>query len=177
MNRRNFTRGLLGAMAMAMAPIAAVAGPYQKYHTALKMFDDVVEANNQRRVVDGMHRGEVYSWQIESEARDLIHVRLDALLEFVHANFVIPDPNNKDAHRATGEVLRGFQYDKNWNRIDGPNVEDEFRKIPPVIMEEVWPIAMMRLILRDYGMPINHRKLKQFKAFHDRYAYYILNDA
>ncbi len=175
MDRRNFIRGLLGTMAMAMAPIAAVAGPYQKYHTALGMFDELVEANQQRRVIQGF-MPETFDYKQDHEMKDLLHVRLDALLEFVHANFAIPDPNNKDAHRATAKVLRG-SYDEKWNRILEAPLEEQFRKIPPVLMEEVWPIAMMKLILWDYGMPINHRKLKQFKTFHDRYAHYILHDA
>lgn len=30
--------------------------------------------------------------------------------------------------------------------------------------------------LRDYNLPINHRELKQFKGFHDKYGKYILED-
>lgn len=30
--------------------------------------------------------------------------------------------------------------------------------------------------LRDYQLPINHRELKQFKAFHEKYGKYILED-
>ncbi len=30
--------------------------------------------------------------------------------------------------------------------------------------------------LRDYQLPINHRELKEFKAFHEQYAKYILED-
>lgn len=30
--------------------------------------------------------------------------------------------------------------------------------------------------LRDYGLPINHRQLKTFKGFHDKYGKYILED-
>lgn len=30
--------------------------------------------------------------------------------------------------------------------------------------------------LRDYGLPINHRQLKNFKTFHDKYGKYILED-
>jgi hypothetical protein len=30
--------------------------------------------------------------------------------------------------------------------------------------------------LRDYQLPINHRQLKEFKAFHDKYSKYILED-
>ena len=30
--------------------------------------------------------------------------------------------------------------------------------------------------LRDYALPINHRQLKTFKAFHDKFGKYILED-
>jgi hypothetical protein len=30
--------------------------------------------------------------------------------------------------------------------------------------------------LRDYQLPINHRDLKSFKSFHDKYGKYILED-
>jgi hypothetical protein len=30
--------------------------------------------------------------------------------------------------------------------------------------------------LRDYSLPINHRQLKQFKVFHDKYGKYIMED-
>jgi hypothetical protein len=30
--------------------------------------------------------------------------------------------------------------------------------------------------LRDYNLPINHRQLKTFKGFHDKYGKYILED-
>jgi len=30
--------------------------------------------------------------------------------------------------------------------------------------------------LRDYALPINHRQLKTFKTFHDKYGKYILED-
>jgi hypothetical protein len=30
--------------------------------------------------------------------------------------------------------------------------------------------------LRDYQLPIDHRKLKNFKEFHSKYGSYILDD-
>jgi len=30
--------------------------------------------------------------------------------------------------------------------------------------------------LRDYALPINHRQLKTFKGFHEKYGKYILED-
>jgi len=185
MDRRQFIQTTMAVAAAAAVPFAVHAmsvhdevpieqtevpkkNPYQRYVTALALFDELV----------GIH------WKLEEEPKgseagkvlyEDLHAKIDELFGYVHENFVIPSRGNKAARRQIKVMFQGGYEDpdtKKWIKVD--NSYETFRKVPPVIMEEVWPPMMMKLILRDYGMPINHRKMPQFKTFHDRYGFLIL---
>lgn len=182
-NRRGFLHALAAGVAIVSAPIlldasgvALVApttliNPHQKYIDALALFDKCVEINRQLPLIELHSKFDGKNYMGKDISTDL-HSAVDSLFEYLHTNFAIPENTAEDC-LACSHVLGRFKINNEY--LPMASIED-FRKIPPTVIETVWPIAAMRFILRDYGMNINHRKLTQFKTFHERYGRLVIQD-
>lgn len=169
LNRRDFVRTVLaGAIAVSVpafatmtetgVPAIPAAHPHQHIIDALKLYDEFLVAMNNHigyKRITGKKSESMY---------EKMHLTMDALFDHIHATFKYE--RSEEAFNAVATMLRGEHL---------PN-EADLRKIPPVIVEAAWPVFMMKTILRDRAAPINHRELKSFKEFHDRYGVYILCD-
>jgi hypothetical protein len=177
MNRREFLRSVVGGGALVAAGLALpfdsaavpaaeplVAEPitetfaYQKYVDALRLMDQVLSLNTAPS-----YSYKRATWSELSEANDRFHEKIDELMEFVYANWAVPK-RNKENLKAVEDLLYLSDKEKQ------PNI----RSIPPEVIEEIWPILLVKTLLRDYQLPINHRKMKSFQHFHDTYGWFIL---
>ena len=179
LNRRDFLRASLVAAATVsvpmlasatiaetatitgtVAPILPVANPHQHIIDALKLYDKVIADY-------AKYKGRrEFSGEWDPKLNDQLHASVDELFEHIYATFRV---------EKSEKVLHAFRDIVN-DRTVGKIAENEIRKIPPVYIEEVWPAAMMKVILRDRALPISHRKLKTFGRFHNTYGWMILND-
>lgn len=72
--------------------------------------------------------------------------------------------------------------DKTKSKEDGMTVElwheciDHFFRFMMDNFQTEMIVLGAKTALRDYNLPINHRQLKEFKGFHDKYSKYILED-
>lgn len=138
-------RGFLGALA-AMAAAAAVPT------VAAKVIQ--TQPNKYAEAI------RIYDLCVEHKAdKVLLHTHFDALLAHLHANFTtaVTDANMS----ATKDVLRTMD-------IEG------WRKIPPTVIDAVYPIALARMALRFDELPIQPSKLTEFDTFHKRYGALII---
>ena len=91
---------------------------------------------------------------------DALHTNFDALLKHLHANFTT---EVTDANIAlTVDVLKSAD-------IEG------WRRIPPTVIDAVYPIALARMALKYDELPLRPTKLKQFDTFHERYGVLIIS--
>lgn len=86
--------------------------------------------------------------------------KFNDLLRYLHTNFTTAY-NEKNA-QATREVL---------NSTDTAG----WRKIPPTVIDEVYPVALARMALKFDALPLNPMKLSEFDNFHRRYGQLIIN--
>lgn len=156
MDRRFFLQALavsLTSSAISAPAIASVEGrggvpaahPYQKYLDALVIFDSCVMWNEKNQL-------------------DVLNKSVDRLLAHFREKFQIPAAGDEEAMILTKDLLSD----------EGHTKYADFRSIPPVIGEKVWPILIMKVMLRDYRLRINLMKLKEFKWFHETYGSFIL---
>lgn len=139
-------RGFLGALA-AMAAAAAVPSVAAKViQTQPNKYEEAIRLYD----VCVAHKADVLA----------VNVHFDALLTYVHANFTteMTDTNLF----AANDVLRTMD-------IEG------WRKIPPTVIDAVYPIALARMALRFDKLPIIPSKLKEFDTFHKRYGRLIID--
>lgn len=88
------------------------------------------------------------------------NARFDDLLRYLHTNFTT-EYNAKTA-AASREVLQSSDT-AGW------------RKIPPTVIDEVYPVALARMALKFDALPLNPSKLSEFDNFHRRYGRLIID--
>lgn len=129
---------------------------HEKYIHALQLMDDTIASKD----VD-----------------DLMHSNCDLCFNYIYLNFA--EPNTSAANDVVSVEDRKRDLDLCRPLIDGTyktgEMEDVLRRIPPILLDEVWPVAILRFMLRDQRLRIDHRKLKIFKEFYNRYSVMILN--
>ncbi len=154
-------RAFLGAMGVALAglTIPIIADKLIPAAIAAPVIEPVVATESKYVVALRMMDGVIAARQHPV----IMHPRMDALFDYIHTNFDEP-VYNAESRAASKDLLCNYGY----------NTDEMIRKVPPVIIDAVWPIAVMKLLLRDYALPLNHRKLTSFKMFHDRYGKFIL---
>jgi hypothetical protein len=101
------------------------------------------------------------------------HEAWDELYRFIFENFPIPAESGTDQFRVQLEHCKKI-IDQTY-RAPSDELLDMIRRIPPVLLEVILPVAMARYILRDAALPISHRQLKTFKTFHHWYGGLVLN--
>jgi hypothetical protein len=150
---------------------------FQKYTDALAMMDQVIAAKN---AVNAEH-GEDCKWywsENAAEIRKPITTAWDTLYTHLHSNFVCPQSVLK-TNSVDTEIPREV-YDVEIDEMvamfskDRSALEEELRKIPPVVAEVAFPVYVARHLLWTERMPISPDELTTFNEFHKRYGYMII---
>lgn len=147
----------------------------EKHIEAIRLFDLVLATKDIPAPQDGWDRMSYPHMTVGTNIHPG-HAAWDVLFEYMHLNFALPETSS---NVATDEQ-RKVEFDLVRPLIDktfiAPSAEllAMIKSIPPVILEVVFPVAMARYILRDARLDLNHRQLKTFKMFHDRYGTMIL---
>lgn len=126
---------------------------YEKYITALQLMDNVVAT----KVTPGYGPN-----GIANRYRNLhpTHVAWDICFNFIFENFRKPETALVggfppiDKHREI-DLASELIY-RNSQLIE---FEKILRAIPPVLSEEIFPVAVFRYLMHDMEIVINHRKL------------------
>ena len=93
-----------------------------------------------------------------------LHRRLELFTTHLLDNFPVPDTTDSAQIDALAALLRG----------PGSDLEVVVREIPPDIADELYPVALMRVALAVYRIPLNPAKMmKTFDRFHKTYYKFI----
>ncbi len=105
----------------------------------------------------------------------------DHLFTYIHANWAVPNTAMKDGEctfdypTMTSDQGKIAVFDCNMMlRMPHDEFVAKLESLPPYFSEIVFPIAVGRYLLRDLYLPIQHRDLKTFSEFHNRYGRIIL---
>jgi hypothetical protein len=148
---------------------------FQKYIDALALMDATIAVNDAVIAANG----EFGTWYYSDRGTELsapICTAWDNLYTFVHSNFPAPvsfgtspyaDPDKEKYAADVNEMVAMFGKDR-------ATLEEELRKIPPVIAEVAFPVYIARHLLRDQRLAISPNRLTTFDEFHNRYGYMII---
>lgn len=108
------------------------------------------------------------------------HQAWDDCFNFIFANFAWPETGQPDGgccnwNTKHPEVEMVRPLIDGTYKSGGSEMEAIMRSIPPVLLDEIWPVGIARFLLRDHQMPLNHRWLFTFREFHNRYGNMILS--
>lgn len=149
MNRRGFLKSM--AMLGAIAATASTATAAVVNTTAPAKPNKYAESI---RLFDRM-----------VEARDnkvLLHVRADQFFAHLRENFPVPEPTDQHVS-ALAKVLHS------------PIDQDGLRGIPPNVADEIYPVALARMGLLDYQLPLQPSYMSEFEWFHNTYGRLIIS--
>lgn len=96
----------------------------------------------------------------------------DMVFGYIHANFDVPETSTiDDVNHPEVVACRDIL-------INRRAAYQNMRKIPPVILETVFPVAVAAFMIADHngalGLPIQPVMTKQFREFYDRYGFMII---
>lgn len=95
-----------------------------------------------------------------------LHRRLDLFTTHLLDNFPAPDATDS-AQVAAGAALL---------QVPGSELEAAVREIPPDMEDVLYPVALMRVALAVYQIPLNPAKMmKTFDRFHKTYGRFIMD--
>jgi hypothetical protein len=148
MNRRGFLKSL-GALATVAASAAATAAVPNILLAPNKYAESL-------RLLD-----------LAVAAKDdglLCASRFDELFVYLRANFAAPEAN--DANILACNIML--------KKTDDDELEVAIRKIPPLVADDIYPIALTRQALKSYRLPLHPCKMKEFIWFHKTYGKIII---
>jgi hypothetical protein len=148
MNRRGFLKSL-GALATVAASAVATAAVPNILFAPNKYAESL-------RLLD-----------LTIAAKDdliLVNVRMDELFVYLRANFAAPEANQQNI-MACRVMLKDMKYEE---------LEVAIRKIPPLVADDIYPIALTRQALVMYNLPLNPTKMKEFDWLHKTYGKIII---
>jgi hypothetical protein len=148
MNRRGFLKSL-GALATVAASAAATAAVPNILFAPNKYAESL-------RLLD-----------LAVAAKDdwiLCTSRFDELFVYIKANFAAPEAN--DANIQACKVML--------KNTTNEELEVAIRKIPPLVADDIYPIALTRQALKSYNLPLSPTIMKEFDWFHKTYGKIIL---
>jgi hypothetical protein len=93
-----------------------------------------------------------------------LHLRLDLFTTHLLDNFPVPDATDP-AQLAAGTALL---------RVPASELETAVREIPPGVEDVLYPVALMRVALTVYRIPLDPSKMKTFDQFHKAYGKFIM---
>ena len=148
MNRRGFLKSL-GALATVAASAAATAA-----------IPNILVGTNK-------YAESLRLLDLAIAARDdfiLCNNKMDELFVYLRANFTAPEANQQNI-MACRVMLRDMKYEE---------LEVAIRKIPPLVADEIYPIALTRQALTLHKLPLSPGKMKEFDWLHKVYGPIIL---
>ena len=148
MNRRGFLKSL-GALASVAASAAVTAA-----------VPNVLFAPNK-------YAESLRLFDLAIAAKDdkiLVNVRMDELFAYIRTNFAEPEIND-----ANKKACRVMIMDTKTEVL-----EVAIRKIPPLVADAIYPIALTRQALVMYELPLQPVKMKEFDWFHKTYGKILL---
>ncbi len=100
----------------------------------------------------------------------------DHLFEYIHHNWDVPSSASATWwHQQSGDVRAELVDCRKMLEMGMEELEVRLESLPPYFTEAIFPVAVARYLLRDLAIPMDHRRTKTFKEFHDRYGRMILN--
>lgn len=90
----------------------------------------------------------------------LCNQRFNELLVYLHSNFDAPPVSDENALALRG-VLRNYS-------LEG------IRGIPPTVADDIYPVALTKLALAHYKLPLDPDALGEFDNFHKRYGKLVM---
>ncbi len=149
MTRRGFLQAMVASMVVVAVPALANVeiNPHQKYIDALRMMDETIALSK------------------DPGKRKEMHASWDRLFEYMYDHFEAPAVNSENFAALRNILQRKYSEE---------TLLAELRKIPPTIIDAVWPVAVAACLLREYQLPIIARDLTTYKEFHNRYGALIL---
>ena len=93
-----------------------------------------------------------------------LHRRLDSFFAHLLDNFPVPDTTDPAQIDALAALLRG----------PASELDTAVREIPPDIADELYPVALMRVALLVYRIPLQPTVSKTFDQFHTTYGKFIM---
>lgn len=147
MDRRNFLKsiGALAAAATSMPSLASIITP-NKYAESIRLLD------NCRGVTD------------TAEASR----RVDILFAYLRENFA-PPAKTEETLLGCRRLIQTVTRDADSEAVAG------IRGIPPSVADDIYPIAIAKLGLTAYAIPMVSGEMKEFDWFHKTYGGIILN--
>lgn len=147
---------------------------YTKYTDSLSMMDNIVAKS------DGVN------YDIEKDECKELHSLWDELYTYVYANFKEPESRRSEADEKAGkcvkesvaevtpEVKDELKSMMEMFRLNREEIEEQLYKIPPVILEQCFPVWMARYMLCFGQVPVMPTHLTTFNKFHSMYGYMII---
>lgn len=156
---------------------------YEKYVTALRLMDACIATKDAVCPEGGwpeMPLRNAYPGCKQTAPMHPCHQAWDNCFNFIFANFAWPETGMKDGgvinyNAKHPEMAMVRPLIDGTYKTGSAEMEAVMRSIPPVLLDEIWPVGIGRFLLRDQQMPINHRLLFTFLEFHNRYGTMILN--
>jgi hypothetical protein len=94
-----------------------------------------------------------------------LHRRLDSFFAHLCDNFPVPDITDPAQVDALAAVLR----------VPGSELEAAVREIPPDVEDVVYPVALLRVALLVYRIPLQPIMTKKFDQFRETYHKFIMD--
>ena len=147
MDRRNFLKsiGALAAAAASMPSLAAITTP-NKYAESIRLLDEC------RGITDTVEASR----------------RADILFAYLRENFAPPAESEANL-QACRQLIKTVMYDADSEAVAG------IRGIPPSVADDIYPIAIIKLGLTAYAIPMDSGEMKEFDWFHKTYGGIIIN--
>ncbi len=159
---------------------------YAKYIDALSQMDEIIN------IVELDLIGKMRKDMEETDAYDLVHTKWDELYTFIFANFKEPVTRFKRVWESKSQVS-----DSQWEQLKKENLtnadqeeldsmnemfklareelEEQLYEIPPVILEQCFPVWIARYLLGERSCPVLPSRLATFDEFHNNYGFMVLN--
>ena len=122
--------------------------------------------------------GDPYKLRVKNVTSEQAEAAWDFLFEYIHANWTPPAMMTGDIWqqpRTDEQKVEVYDCRQLLSYTTMEELEERLASLPPYYSEAIFPIAVGRYLLRNLALPINHRALKTFKEFHERYGSTILS--
>lgn len=97
----------------------------------------------------------------------------DFLFDYIHTNWSRPTRVNSgeaDLLRKEARACREMLI------MNANEIQAKLETLPPYFAEFLFPVAVGRYLLRELRLPVDHRKLRTYMEFCNRYGRMILAD-
>jgi hypothetical protein len=94
-------------------------------------------------------------------APDNVNECVDNFLLHIHTTFEAPRSSPENIVECKNILLRKIS-------------KEDILRIPTVVSDDMYPVALMKLLLTEYQLPIIASKIMHFNAFHSRYGSIII---